>query len=129
MNIVVDTNVFISAIFWDKIPLDAIRVIFKNDYKIFVNEKILLEYFRIIKKLSSKNYRLHKKWNSILFNSLEIIDTPINFDICRDVNDNMFLDCSFACSANYLISGDDDLLSLEKFFDTKIIKPNNFMKI
>ncbi len=48
MNIVVDTNIFISAIFWDKIPLQVLKKIFNNGYRIYVTEEILTEYFSVI---------------------------------------------------------------------------------
>ena len=46
---------------------------------------------------------------------------------CRDPKDNMFLDLSRACGADYLISGDEDLLVLNPYHGTRIVTPRWFI--
>lgn len=50
-------------------------------------------------------------------------------NICRDPGDNKFLNCAILGGANYLVSGDDDLLSLKKIGPTSITTPSQFLKI
>jgi putative PIN family toxin of toxin-antitoxin system len=127
MNIVIDTNIFVSAIFWDKIPLKIIKHIFDNNYKIYVSIEILQEYFRVIEKIAKNNFDLINKWKSTILINTNLIEPSIKLDICRDKKDNMFLDCAYSCQAKYIISGDDDLLSLKVIGDIQIIQPNNFL--
>ena len=49
-------------------------------------------------------------------------------NICRDPKDNMFLNCALAGKADFIISGDDDLLALKKVSEIEIIKPVHFLK-
>ena len=127
MNIVIDTNIFISAIFWDKIPLKTIEHIFDSNYKIYVSTDILHEYFRVIEKIARNNSNLINKWKSTIVINTNLIEPSIKFDICRDKKDNMFLDCAYSCQAKFIISGDDDLLSLKVISDIQIIQPNTFL--
>jgi len=47
--------------------------------------------------------------------------------ICRDPKDNMFLEAAADGSANMIVSGDDDLLSLEAFEGIPIATPADFL--
>jgi len=55
--------------------------------------------------------------------------------ICRDAEDNMILECCAACDADFLITGDKDLLEIEKkelrkeMHRLKIVSPRTFLKI
>ncbi|MEI6728824.1 MAG: putative toxin-antitoxin system toxin component, PIN family [bacterium] len=49
--------------------------------------------------------------------------------ICRDENDNMHLDLAQQAEANFIITGDKDLLILGKFENTLIIQPGDFKKL
>lgn len=129
MKIVIDTNIFVSAIFWDKIPLKAIQYILENEHKIYVTMDILQEYFRVIEKIAKNNFDLINKWKSTILLNTYLIEPSINLDICRDKKDNMFLNCAFTCQAKYIISGDDDLLSLKSLGEIQIIQPGNFLHI
>ncbi|TNF41040.1 MAG: putative toxin-antitoxin system toxin component, PIN family [Cytophagales bacterium] len=51
-----------------------------------------------------------------------------NFNVCRDPNDNKFLDLAYISEAQFLISGDNDLLILDQFHQTEIISPFDFLK-
>lgn len=44
----------------------------------------------------------------------------------RDPNDDMILGCALAGRANYAITRDDDLLSLERWRQVEIISPEQF---
>jgi predicted nucleic acid-binding protein len=44
---------------------------------------------------------------------------------CRDADDDNILKCALASKSEYLVTGDDDLLTLHKYGKTKIIKPFN----
>jgi putative PIN family toxin of toxin-antitoxin system len=47
--------------------------------------------------------------------------------ICRDPKDNMFLEVASDGSADMIVSGDDDLLSLETFEGIPITTPSEFL--
>lgn len=49
--------------------------------------------------------------------------------IRRDPADNRFLECALAANAQYLVSGDDDLLSLETFQGIRVVSVTEFLAI
>ena len=40
----------------------------------------------------------------------------------------MFIETAIEAKANFIISGDDDLLSLKKYKNIEIINPNSFLE-
>ena len=46
--------------------------------------------------------------------------------ICRDPDGDAILACALAGEADYLITGDTDLLALKNFGETHILSPRNF---
>ena len=51
-----------------------------------------------------------------------------NVNLCRDQKDNFLLSLSKDSQANYLITGDKDLLDLKTLENTKIITMSDYLK-
>ncbi len=49
-----------------------------------------------------------------------------HFDDCRDKKDNFLLDLSVSGHADYLVTGDDDLLTLNPFYGIQIVSYRTF---
>ena len=49
--------------------------------------------------------------------------------ICSDPDDNKFLDLASTGKADYLMTGDQDLLSLDVYQNIRIIQPALFLRI
>jgi putative PIN family toxin of toxin-antitoxin system len=47
-------------------------------------------------------------------------------NICRDPNDDMIIACAIAATADYIVTGDEDMLILKNYKDIVIINPRNF---
>jgi putative PIN family toxin of toxin-antitoxin system len=58
----------------------------------------------------------------------KIIHISANILACRDPKDNMFLELAVSGNATYIISGDNDLLTLNPFREIKIISPKEFVE-
>lgn len=63
----------------------------------------------------------------MLENSIVIEDKNL-VSICRDPDDNKFLNCALLGGADYLISGDNDLLVLKIIGSSKIVTPAEFLR-
>ncbi len=48
--------------------------------------------------------------------------------ICRDPDDDKFLACAASASADFVVSGDRDLLDLGSYQSIRIISPSDFLK-
>jgi putative PIN family toxin of toxin-antitoxin system len=52
---------------------------------------------------------------------------PLPAQICRDINDDMFLACALAAKIKIIVSGDADLLELSGYNQIEVIKPRQFI--
>jgi putative PIN family toxin of toxin-antitoxin system len=52
---------------------------------------------------------------------------PLTGIVARDPNDDMLIACASAASADYLVTRDDDLLSLRAYDAITIVTPEVFM--
>ncbi len=58
-----------------------------------------------------------------------VADIPISPTACRDPKDVMYLSAASTAKADLIVSWDKDLLDLFEYDGTKIIKPDEFLKI
>src|SRR3989338_1816580 len=58
-----------------------------------------------------------------------LINPSHKVDICRDPHDNKFIECAIAAGADYVVSGDEDLLSIKEYENTKIVSIDGFLQI
>ena len=66
---------------------------------------------------------------SLIHSKVEWVEINKHFDDCRDSKDNFLLDLCVSGKADYLISGDEDLLILNPFRNTDIINYRKFQEI
>jgi len=57
-----------------------------------------------------------------------VVEPNMSLDITRDPKDNMVLECALEGRAEYVISGDNDLLSLDEFKDIRIVTAKEFLE-
>ncbi len=48
------------------------------------------------------------------------------FEVCRDPDDNKFIDCAYAGRCIYIVTGDKDLLDIHNFKEIEIITAAEF---
>lgn len=59
----------------------------------------------------------------------DLVEITSDVNICRDAKDNYLLVLSKDGAADYPVSGDEDLLTIEQFEKTKIIDYNTFVSL
>ncbi len=131
MKIVIDTNVFISGIFWKGVPGKIVEHWLNDEFILLGTPNILSEYQttlkRIGKKLQSSSTEL---WINIITKKIHLLSLPTsNIKFCRDPDDDKFIYCALAGNANYLVSGDNDILSLKSKISVNIVTPSELLKI
>ena len=116
-NIVIDTGVLISAFAFGGAPAKAVLKAF-HEATIFVSSPLLKEYRSTPLTLYKSGKINHEQYQALIAGIAAFVSRAIlvvsrkHFHICRDVKDDMVLDCCHAANANILISGDKDLLSI-----------------
>ena len=122
MKIVVDTNVVISGVFFTGLPNKFLKEIALNEIKIVASEEIIKEYYDISKELvESKTGHFNKALFDIIVGKMEIIVPQSKIDVCRDPDDNKFIECAIDGKAIFIVSGDQDLLTIEQYQGVLIV--------
>ncbi len=128
MKVVLDSNVFISGIFWSGIPAIILQAWMKHDFELIITPTILLEYIDVIKRIDTE-HRITEQWKAVIsLNATLIEDRPL-LHLSRDSDDDKFLNAAWTSQADYLVSGDQDLLVLQDQFPITILKPKEFLEI
>jgi len=131
-KVVVDTNAVLSSIYEKSKNHIIVDCIFNGCFDLFVSNSILLEYEEKI------NTNFSSISSELFINALLILPTvkKINtyFDlrlIYPDYDDNKFVDCAFACNAEYLVTNDKDynILKSKQFPKINLIKIEHFVDL
>ena len=129
-KVVIDTDIYISAIFWDGKPRKIIDLGREKNILILISADIERE---IAKKLKVKFKLNEEEVNKILldFSTFTIpieVTKQMNL-ISDDPDDDKFLECAVSGKADYIVSGDNHLLKLREYAGIKILKSSQFLSI
>lgn len=50
-------------------------------------------------------------------------------NICRDLQDNLVFACALEAQADYIVSGDKDILEVGVFLNIPTVSPSQFIKV
>jgi len=139
MKLVMDTNVVLAAMIKPK-GLAALLVdLLDKEFFINYSSQEALEELQIKIALLEEEEKLGENWLQVLANFLygtEIIEPKEHFNLCRDEDDNKWLDIAYEAKAHIILTWDEDLLNLRdkektlqlKDHRAKILKPIEFLK-
>ncbi|MCX6231452.1 MAG: putative toxin-antitoxin system toxin component, PIN family [Bacteroidetes bacterium] len=131
MNIIIDTNIWISFTIGKRLK-HLKSLLINPEIQIFICDEIINEYTEVVYRPKIKKYISSQR----IKETIEIIKlSTINkkrvsrVKLSRDKNDDFLLGFSIDVNADFLITGDKDLLILGKFKNTKIITFDVFLII
>jgi len=135
MRVVLDTNIYISGLFFGGIPrkiLDLVEEKFIAPcfiIKTFTELERLLYHEKFIKQRNLLSFSIADFLNKLKSYSL-IFPQPSKIPIIikKDLPDNYFLACAILSQASFIVSGDRHLLKLREFRGIPIVLPREFLK-
>ena len=126
MRILIDTNILISGLFFGGLPKRLLAELDEN-FNVCVNEKIIYEYNeQIDRKISNPKYKLNEDIHKKFFSNLQSFEIKSDLKVCRDPDDDKFINCAIDAKAIYIVSGDNDLLTLKNFAGIEIVTAREF---
>ena len=129
MRVVIDTNVFISGIFFGGNPRKVLETILNGKVVGVASVQIIEEYREVVRRMiEKKGGKLNSTPLSLFYAKLELIDGKTKVNVCRDPDDDKFLACAVDGAAYYVVSGDSDLLSIGEYRGVKIVTANEFLQ-
>ena len=129
MKVVVDTNVFISGVFFTGPPhqiLDAWR---RGSVHIVVAPEILIEYYDTSAELTAHfpDVELEPWLELLAVKSILVEVQPLEEQVCTDPDDDKFLACALAGRVSIIVSGDKALLRASGYKRLKVLTPRSFV--
>lgn len=129
-RVVIDTNLWISFLITkDFKKLDG--KIKSGRVKLLFSLELIEEFLTVANRTKFKKY-FGKDDLGLLLDLFdvygELVDIRSKVKVCRDPKDNFLLSLAKDAKANFLITGDKDLLTIKKFEQTKIIEFSEFIK-
>lgn len=135
IRVVIDTNVLVSGLFGIKdSPSAQILLAIRTQKIIFVTSPVIVEEIeevinreRIVKLIKMSKDELADFLDKLIERSDVTAGKQLLQLIGRDVKDDKFLACAFEAKADYIITGDKDLLVLKKYEGIKIVTSREFL--
>ncbi len=129
MIVVLDTNVWVSALHFTSgksVPEEALRRATSLDL-LGTSEELRFEVFRVLTvKFRWTSESVNRRLDVLLLRARIVVLTHTTH-VCRDPKDDMLLECAALAGADLLITGDNDLLSLESYGRTRIVTPKEYL--
>lgn len=132
---VVDTNILVRAVIK---PTGSVGPVLKRlrdkDYLLIYSEPLLSEFVDVINRPRIRDkYHITPEDISTVVALLILRGREIRsverIEICRDPKDNMVLEAAIAGEAQVIVSGDEDLLTLDPFRGISIVSPSKFLEM
>ncbi|MBM4135464.1 MAG: putative toxin-antitoxin system toxin component, PIN family [Nitrospira sp.] len=131
-KVVLDTNILVSALLF-KGDLAGIVDLWKRGRIIPVLSKETFAEFKAV--LEYPKFSLTRQEMQLIieeevlpyFEIVEIIDKTKS--ICRDPDDDKFIACAVSASADFVVTGDKDLLDLGKYKSVRIINASMLLNM
>ena len=129
MRVVIDTNVVASAIFFGGKPKELIDHVMNDRMEAYASRDILDEYMDTVECLKVK---FPQKAPNIplmdIARKCNLVQVESKVDICRDPDDNKFIECALDSDCYYIVSGDKDLLTVGEYEGIHIMTVADFLK-
>jgi uncharacterized protein len=129
VKVVLDTNVYISGVFFTGPPYRILAAWRDARIMIVVSPTILDEYQRVGESLAGRFPELDiGPVFELLTLNAEVVSTErLPEPICSDPDDDKFLACALTSGARYIISGDKHLLKASGYKGLQIVSPRRFV--
>jgi putative PIN family toxin of toxin-antitoxin system len=131
MKLVLDTNIFVSAFYWGGNPQKIIDRIVEGTDELYISNEILDEVAATMArpKFKTRPEIIERYVRTIEKIGKKVFITGKLKGICRDEDDDDKIECGILSGADYLITGDRDLLVLGEYPPIKIIPAERYLQL
>lgn len=130
MKIVIDTNVFVSGVFFSGPPYQILRAWRDGKIQWVISKEILEEYQRVGEKLADRfpGVELTPVLELLAIRGRVIIASSLPEPVCDDPDDDKFLSCALADGCKVIVSGDKHLLKASGYHGITVVRPRRFIE-
>ena len=126
---VLDTNVYLSALFWEGTPHSVFKRALQGDFSIFISPEIVEELTRKLEEKFEAPKPIVDLVETLVLGNAHLVRPEESLNIVQeDPTDNKILECAQQQGADYIVSGDHHLLDIGKYQDIQIVSPREFLE-
>jgi len=133
LKVVLDTNVYISAILWrpEASGEEILRLAGLDSFELVISRSIISEIEAILKEKFKWSKRQISETISYIRNIVTVIKPDISISVVKnDPSDNKILECAVAAKANYIVTGDKNhILPIKEYKGIKIVNPAELLRL
>jgi len=128
IKVVLDTNVFISALFWKGAPYEILKKVLEGAILNSISPQILKEIKeKLLYKFKLPPEKVREFLEIIIFNSQIVYPKKKLNVVKKDPSDNKVIECVLEAGASFVISGDKHLLEIKEYKEIKIVSSKEFL--
>ena len=129
MRVVLDTNVFISGVFFTGPPFRILKAWSEGEMDIVLTPEILDEYQRAAEKLNVRFPDVEiTPVLALVAASATLIQAPALAEaVCADAEDDKFVAAAMAAQCGIIVSGDKHLLDVTGYRGIRVLRPRAYV--
>lgn len=129
MRIVLDTNVFVSGVFWKGPPAVVLDACSSGRIELVLSPAIIDEYRRVGQELTNQYHGLDLKSviDALITIAYVVSDRKLPSPVCSDPDDDKFLAAAISSRAEYVVSGDKALLRVHEYRGVRVVTAREFV--
>lgn len=131
-KVILDTNWYVSATINKASRRRLYHLLTNESLTIFYSRELLNEYEQVIARKKFERFIRPEqvaRFIRLVIKKLTVVEIKTVVELSRDKKDNFLLSMSSDGAADYLVTGDSDLLELKEFGKTKIITMEEFLQL
>jgi len=128
-KVVLDTNVTISALFWEGNPRKIYDLVSDGKLNMLLSDDMEKEIIRVLgyEKFGLSPQEILPFLRNLRTHARHVETKSKIFVVIDDPTDNIFLECALDGSADFIISGDKHLLAIKVYKGVEIMRAGEFL--
>ena len=129
MKVILDTNVFMSGVFFSGPPHQILNAWRDGLIRLIISQDILSEYRRVGEAFSDDfpSIDLRPILDLVTIEAELYVAEDLPEPLCSDPDDDKFVACAIVSGSRIIISGDKHLLKVSGYQGIEILKPREFI--
>jgi len=130
VRVVLDTNVLVSALICDGKPRRLVLRLLES-HTVILSNQILAELADVLSrnKFCIKDSQVDSFLSSLVKTGKMVPYTPRFRVVSEDPDDDVVLNVAYNGKADYIVTGDNHLLALNQFKNTRIVTVSQMLKM
>jgi uncharacterized protein len=132
LKIVIDTNLWVSMAMGSKVVSEQMmRIIGNSNFELFISSELLEELVETLKKPRLQKH-LSLDRTKFLFDLIwmktQLVNVSVDLKLCRDPKDDFIINLATEIEAQYIITGDFDLLVMNPIGSIEVLTISTFLE-